>query len=139
MTTAMRWPAARVHNPRPPPPSRRAAQLRAGRRARERAGGSASMTLQALLVSKDDLAAETLTHVLANFGVAVHRSSAAEVALSRLEEEHFDQIIVDFDDPEVASQVLETNRRQAALKQANPAVTVALLRDASEIRRILGA
>lgn len=97
------------------------------------------MTLQALLVSKDDLAAETLTHVLANFGVAVHHSSAAEVALSRLEEEHFDQIIVDFDDPEVASQVLERNRTQAALKQANPAVTVALLREASQIRAILGA
>jgi CheY-like chemotaxis protein len=97
------------------------------------------MTLQALLVSKDDLAAETLTHVLANFGVAVHHSSAAEVALSRLEEEHFDQIIVDFDDPEVASQVLERNRTQAALKQANPAVTVALLREASQIRSILGA
>ena len=97
------------------------------------------MTLQALLVSKDDLAAETLTQVLANFGVAVHHSSAAEVAVARMEEEHFDQIIVDFDDPEAASQVLENNRRQAGPKQANPAVTVALLReslaDSSDSRR----
>jgi CheY-like chemotaxis protein len=97
------------------------------------------MTLQALLVSKDDLAADSLTQVLANFGVAVHHSSALEVAISRLEEEHFDQIIIDFDDPEVATQILECNRRQAAAKQENPAVTVALLREASQIRSILGA
>src|SRR5438552_10201749 len=97
------------------------------------------MTLQALLVSKDDVAAETLTQVLANFGVAVHRSSAADVAITRLEEEHFDQVIVDFDESEAASQVLESNRQRIGPKQANPAVTVALLREASQIRTILGA
>jgi DNA-binding response OmpR family regulator len=97
------------------------------------------MILQALLVSKDDLAAETLTQVLANFGVAVDRSSAADVAVARMDEEHFDQVIVDFDDPGTASLVLESNRRQASPKQGNPAVTVALLRDASQIRAILGA
>ncbi len=97
------------------------------------------MILQALLVSKDDLATETLTQVLANFGVAVDRSSAADVAVARLEEAHFDQIIVDFDDPGTASLVLESNRRQASPKQGNPAVTVALLREASQIRAILGA
>jgi DNA-binding response OmpR family regulator len=97
------------------------------------------MILQALLVSKDDLAAETLTQVLANFGVAVDRSSAADVAVARMDEEHFDQIIVDFDDPGTASLVLESNRRQASPKQGNPAVTVALLRDASQVRAILGA
>ncbi len=97
------------------------------------------MILQALLVSKDDLAAETLTQVLASFGVAVDRSSAPDVAVGRLDEEHFDQIIVDFDDPGTASLVLESNRRQGRPKQGNPAVTVALLRDASQIRAILGA
>jgi CheY-like chemotaxis protein len=97
------------------------------------------MTLQALLVSKDDLAAETLTQVLANFGVAVERSSAADVAVARLEEQHFDQIIVDFDDREAALQVLEANRRSTGPMQVTPAVTLALLQDASEIRAILGA
>jgi DNA-binding NarL/FixJ family response regulator len=97
------------------------------------------MILQALLVSKDDLAAETLTQVLANFGVAVDRSSAADVAVARLEEEHFDQIIVDFDDAGTASLVLESNRRLPNPEQGNPAVTVALLRDVSQIRAILGA
>ena len=97
------------------------------------------MILKALLVSKDDLATETLTHVLANSGVAVDRSSAADVAVARLEDEHFDQIVVDFDDPDTASLVLESNRRQATKKQVNPAVTVALLPEASQIRAILGA
>src|SRR2546423_5335117 len=132
MTTAMPWLPERARNLHPPQPSRHAAQLRAGRR--ERAGGSASMILKALLVSKDDQATETLTQVLANFGVAVDRSSAAEVAVSRLQEEHFDQVIVDFDDPETASMVLESNRHQAHPKQTNPAVTVALLNETSQIR-----
>jgi len=97
------------------------------------------MTLQALLVSKDDSAAEALTLVLTNFGVAVERSSAADVAVARLEEQHFDQVIVDFDDPGTASLVLENNRRQGNPVQGNPAVTVALVHDASQIRAILGA
>src|SRR5262249_49520677 len=96
------------------------------------------MILQALLVSKDDQAAETLTQVLTDFGVAVDRSSAADVAVARMEEQHFDQIIVDFDDPSSASLVLEANR-QAGTKQGNPAVTVALVHDSSQIRAILGA
>jgi len=97
------------------------------------------MTLKALLVSKDDSAAETLAQVLANFGVAVERSSAADVAANRLEEDHFDQIILDFDDRDGAALVLEANRRQAASNQSNPAVTLALVQHASEIRSILGA
>jgi len=97
------------------------------------------MTLQALLVSKDDSAAEALTLVLTNFGVAVERSSAADVAVARLEEQHFDQVIVDFDDPGTASLVLENNRRQGNPVQGNPAVTVALVHDDAQIRAILGA
>jgi CheY-like chemotaxis protein len=97
------------------------------------------MILKALLVSKDDAAAETLTQVLAKFGVAVDRSSAVEVAVSRLSEEHFDQLIVDFDDAATASLVLESCRRQRAEEHANPPVTVALICDAAQIRDILGA
>ena len=51
------------------------------------------MILRALLVSKDDLSAETLIQVLAQFGVAVDRSSATDVAVTRLAEEQFDQVI----------------------------------------------
>src|ERR1700704_4035929 len=138
-TIAMLWPPRQARSLRRPQPSRHVAQLRAGRRAQERAGGSASMILKALLVSKDDQATETLTQVLANFGVAVDRSSAADVAVARLQEEHFDQIVVDFDDPGTASLVLESNRRQPNAQQGNPAVSVALVAEASQIRAILGA
>jgi CheY-like chemotaxis protein len=96
------------------------------------------MILQALLVSKDDLAAETLIQVLAQSGVAVDRSNAADVAVTRLAEERFDQVIVDFDDPETASLLLEGCRRLVG-PDRNPPVTVALLHDASQIRSILGA
>jgi CheY-like chemotaxis protein len=95
------------------------------------------MILQALLVSKDDPAAETLTQALAPFGVAVDRSSAAEVAQARLMEERFDQVIVDFDDPETASALLEACRQPGPDRKAP--VTVALVRDASQIRSILGS
>jgi CheY-like chemotaxis protein len=96
------------------------------------------MILQALLVSKDDLTAETLIQVLAEFGVAVNRSNAADVAVTRLAEERFDQVIVDFDDPDSASLLLEACHRVAA-PDRTPTVTVALVHDASQIRSILGA
>ena len=100
------------------------------------------MILQALLVSKDDPTAETLIQVLAQFGVAVARSNAPDVAATRLAEERFDQVMVDFDadfdDPEGASLLLEACRRLAG-PDRKPPVTVALLHDASQIRSILGA
>jgi len=96
------------------------------------------MTLQTLLMSKDDLTSETLIQVLVQFGVAVSRSNTADVALSRLSEERFDLAIVDFDDPEAALQMLEGCRGLAGPDQ-KPPVTVALLPDASQIRSILGA
>lgn len=96
------------------------------------------MILQALLVSKDDPTAETLIRVLSQFGVAVARSNAVEVAVARLSEEHFDQVIVDFDDPETASLMLETCRRLTG-PDRNPPVTVALLPDRRQIRAMLGA
>lgn len=95
------------------------------------------MILQALLVSKDDQTAETLIHVLSQFGVAVTRCNAVDVAAARLNEEQFDQVIVDFDDPETASLMLESCRRLAG-PDRNPLVTVALLPDPRQIRAILG-
>jgi CheY-like chemotaxis protein len=97
------------------------------------------MILQALLVSKDDSTAETLIRALAEFGVVVDRSSAGDIALMRLAEEHFDQVIVDFDDPEAAAPILEGCRRLACRSDRNPPVTVAVLPDATQIRSILGA
>ncbi len=96
------------------------------------------MILQTLLVSKDDSAAETLIQVLAQFGVAVEWSSAVDVAVSRLAEERFDQVIFDCDDAEGSALVLEACRRLAG-PDRHPPVTVALLHDPSQIRSILGA
>src|ERR1700684_1450167 len=96
------------------------------------------MILQALLVSKDEAAAETLVQVLAQFGVAVDRSNAADVAVNRLTDERFDQVVVDFDDPEGANSVLEACRKLQG-PDLNSPVTVALLQDASRIRSILGS
>ena len=91
------------------------------------------MTLQALLVSKDDEAAEVLSRILAGLGMAVERFSDSEVALQRLREQRFDSLIVDFDEPETARQLLK------ALPQAKPGalITMALLRDPSAVRQIL--
>jgi len=96
------------------------------------------MILQALLVSKDDRAAEALIQVQTQLGVAVDRSNVSGVAMARLKEQHFDQVIVDFDDPEGASLLLQ-GCKQLAGPDRNPPVTVALLHDASQIRSILGA
>jgi len=96
------------------------------------------MILQALLVSNDDQTAETLIQALTPFGVAVARSSAANVAAERITEERFDQVIVDFDDPEAAAQMLESCRHLAG-PDCNPPVTVALLSETKQIRSILGS
>jgi DNA-binding response OmpR family regulator len=100
------------------------------------------MILQTLLVSKDDQCAELLIKVLVQFGVVVDRSSAVDVALARLSEERFDQVIVDFDsefnDPEAARMLLESCRCLAGCEH-RPPVTVALLHDRTQIRSILGA
>jgi len=89
------------------------------------------MMLHTLLTSKDDLTAEMLIQVLVQFGAAVDRSNAADVAATRLAEERFD-------DREGASSLLEACRRLEG-PDRKPPVTVALLPDASEIRSILGA
>ena len=96
------------------------------------------MILQALLVSKDDRAAEALIQVQTQLGVVVDRSNVSDVAMARLKEQHFDQVIVDFDDPEGAASLLQ-GCKQLAGPDRNPPVTVALLHDASQIRSILGA
>jgi c-di-GMP-binding flagellar brake protein YcgR len=96
------------------------------------------MTLQTLLTSKDDSTAEMLIRVLAELGVAVDRSTAVDVATSRLQEERFDQVIVDFDDSDGARLLLEACRDVTGPERNSP-VTVALVPNPSQIRSILGA
>jgi len=91
------------------------------------------MTLQSLLVSKDDYSAEVLSRALANFAIAVERFSELEIALHRLGEQRFDCLIVDFDDADIALKLLQlaTRPKPAAL------ISIALLSDESSVRQVL--
>jgi CheY-like chemotaxis protein len=91
------------------------------------------MNLQALLVTKDDDAAEVLSRVLASFAVSVERFSEVEIALQRLGEQRFDGLIVDFDEPETARQLLQAGY----LCKPGAMITMALLHDDAAIRETM--
>ena len=90
------------------------------------------MTLQTLLVTKDDDSAELLCRVLAGFAVAVERFSEVEIAVQRLGEQRFDGLIVDFDEPDTARALL-----QAAFLKPGALITMALLSDERNVRETL--
>jgi DNA-binding response OmpR family regulator len=91
------------------------------------------MTLQALLVSKDDYSAEVLSRALATFAIAVERFSEPEIAIHRLGEQRFDCLIVDFDEPELALQLLRT----ATQPKSAALITIALLSEETRVRDVL--
>jgi CheY-like chemotaxis protein len=93
------------------------------------------MTLQSLLVSKDEQAAAVLTPVLTGFGLGVHCCGYAD-ALGRMTDPKFDAVIVDYDDPHSAALVLQ-NAYQAS--SGINTVTVALLSDKTKVRSVFGA
>ena len=86
------------------------------------------MTLQALLVSTDDSAADVLGRVLPTFGIAMDRSSDPETTLARIQQQKFDALIVDFDNPELAESVL----RQAQKLGTEP-LSIALVADTANL------
>lgn len=90
------------------------------------------MTLQALLVSIDDSAADVLGRVLPTFGIAMDRSSDPETTISRIQQQKFDALIVDFDNAEMAEDVL----RQAQKLGTEP-LSIALVADTGKVRAIL--
>jgi CheY-like chemotaxis protein len=90
------------------------------------------MTLQALLVSTDDSAADVLGRVLPTLGIAMDRSSEAETTIARIQQQKFDALVVDFDDTKLAEAVLEQ------MRQISPtSLSVALVADATKVRNIL--
>jgi len=91
------------------------------------------MTLQALLVSKDDNSADILSRTLAGFAVAVERFSEPEIALQRIAEQRFDSLIVDFDQPEVATKLLQSVTKP----KTGVLVTIALLSNENSVREVL--
>lgn len=92
------------------------------------------MTLLALLVSTDDSASEILGRVLPASGIAVERFSDLNTAIDRLRQQRFDALIIDFEDPKAAAEVLEEARR---LNSGNPPITVALVAERGKTRDIL--
>lgn len=92
------------------------------------------MTIQALLVSTDDSAADVLGRVLPTFGIAMDRSSDPETTISRIQQQKFDALIVDFDDAKLAEAVL-----QQAQQLGSGCVSVALVADPSKVRDILSS
>jgi CheY-like chemotaxis protein len=92
------------------------------------------MTLQALLVSTDDSAADVLGRVLPTFGIAMDRSSDPETTIARIQQQKFDALIVDFDHPEVAENAL----RQAQHLGTSP-ISIALVEDTAKVRSILSS
>jgi DNA-binding response OmpR family regulator len=90
------------------------------------------MTLHALLVSTDDQAAELLGRVLPPFGIAMDRCSDLETTRTRIQQQKFAALIVDFDNPEGAEDVL-----QRAKKLGTEPLSIALVADAARVRDIL--
>jgi DNA-binding response OmpR family regulator len=90
------------------------------------------MNLQALLVSADDSAADVLGRVLPAMGIGVDRSSDPETTVARIQQQKFEAIIVDFDDPATANSTL-----QRARDLGSAALSIALVADPSQVRNIL--
>jgi len=90
------------------------------------------MNLQALLVSSDDAAADVLGRVLSGFGIALDRSSDPETTMTRIQQQKFDALVVDFDDPKAAEDVL-----LQAKKLGTEPLSIALVADTARVRAIL--
>lgn len=92
------------------------------------------MNLQALLVSGDDAAADVLGRVLSSFSIALDRLSDPETTMTRIQQQKFDALLVDFDDPKAAEDVL-----LQAKKLGTEPLSVALVADQAKVRTILSS
>lgn len=90
------------------------------------------MNLQALLVSSDDSAADVLGSVLSGYEIAMDRSSDPETTLARVQQQKFDALILDFEQPKLAEDLLREVQRLGT----NP-VNIALVDDPAKVREIL--
>jgi DNA-binding response OmpR family regulator len=92
------------------------------------------MTFRALLVTKDDRAAEVLAPVLQNFGLRVQCCGYSDAACL-VTEQRFQAVLVDFDDPHSATLILQN----ISSGSENHPITVALLSDKNKVRNVFGA
>ncbi len=92
------------------------------------------MTFRALLVTKDDQAAEVLAPVLQNFGLRAQCCGYSDAACL-VAEQRFQAVLVDFDDPHSAALILQN----ISSNSENHPITVALLSDKNKVRSVFGA
>jgi DNA-binding response OmpR family regulator len=92
------------------------------------------MTFRALLVTKDGQAAEVLAPVLHTLGLWVQCCGYSD-AVCLVTEQRFQAVVVDFDDPHSAAQVLQNI---SSISDNHP-ITVALLSDKNKVRNVFGA
>ena len=93
------------------------------------------MSFRALLVTRDDQAAEVLAPVLSNFGLSPQCCGYSD-AVCVVSEQKFQAVLVDYDDPHSAAIIFQ-NISSATFE--NHPVTVALLRDKNKVRQVFGA
>lgn len=93
------------------------------------------MSFRALLVSKDNQAAEVLTPVLSDFGFAVECCGYSE-AVGLVTEQKFQAVLVDYDDPQNAALIVQNI---SAAPFDNHPTTVALLADKEKVRSVFGS
>ncbi len=92
------------------------------------------MTLQSLLVSTDNSAADVLGRVLPTFGIVMDRSSDPETTLARIQQQKFDALIVDFDDAALAADLLKQVHRLGS-----NCLSIALIADHAKVREVLSS
>ncbi len=94
------------------------------------------MTLLALLLSTDDSACQVLSRALPACGIAVERFGDIAAAVDRLRQQRFDALVIDYDNAPAASELYQEGRR---LNSGTPPVTVAVLSESAQTRKIMSA
>ena len=92
------------------------------------------MSFRALLVTKDDQAAEIVAPVLADLGLAVECCGYSD-AVCLVSEQKFQAVLVDYDDPHSATVIFQNISNSAFY---NHPVTVALVRDRNKVQQVFG-
>jgi DNA-binding response OmpR family regulator len=89
------------------------------------------MGLNALLLCSDERMVRVLRRVLSELEIEVHHCSDAQSAIRKLTRQRFEAVIVDYDDGEVAGQVLRSARSAPSNKSA---IAVAILDERQVLR-----
>ena len=90
------------------------------------------MGLNALLLCSDERMVRVLRRVLSELEIEVHHCSDAQSAIRKLTRQRFEAVIVDYDDGEVAGQVL---RSASSAPSNKSAIAVAILDERQVLRK----